>query len=455
MAATSTSVIPGRKSRIVIDVIMEMQRKGFLDFFYDLWKESGDFLVLEIRDRKMYLAVHPDHVRHISITHRQKYDKLHSYDVVRKLLLGDGLVSSRGDLWRRQRRLMAPFFSPRGIQDYYPLMVQEGQTMIERWKFLAKTGESVEMSDEMARTAAAIILRAVFSSESDEDLVKMKNAVETMIGFTARYESNPLSPPLWLPTGKNRAYLSARRQVHTFIDRIIQKRKSLPEGQWPGDLLSKLMQAVDEETGEKMPDQLLRDECITLFFAGYETTARTLTFLWYSLSQNPAAFQRLQGEVDRVMGNSFPDLEDLKKMPYVLQAIKETLRLFPPAPFYVRDTVEADQLDGYSIPPNSAVLLSPYLTHRHLDFWEEPQRFDPDRWTPEQEEARHPFAWHPFAAGQRICIGNNFSLLESHLLVSLLAREFVPISLPGHKPKLAMAGTLTSLNGVPMVIKLR
>jgi cytochrome P450 len=453
--SVNPAVIPGRRSRWVFDVVLDMQRQGFLNFFHELWKQSGDLATLEIRDRKMILAVHPEHVRHISITHRQKYDKVHSYDAVRRLLLGNGLVASTGDLWRRQRRLMAPFFTPRGIQDYYSLILDEGQSMLARWDRLADRNQPVEMNDEMARAAANIILKALFSSESDEDLIQMKQSVETMIAFTARFESNPLSAPLWAPTPKNRAYLAARRRVHTFIERLIQKRQSMPEEAWPADLLTRLMLAQDEETGERMSHDLLRDESITLFFAGYETTARTLTFLWYALSQNPGALANVQAEVERHLPGSQPSMDDLKRLPYTLQAIKESLRLYPPAPFYARDAVEDDVLDGFPIPAGSPLLISPYLTHRHPDFWDEPECFAPERWTPDQEEARHPFAWHPFAAGQRICIGNSFSLLETHTLAALLARSFTPKAVKGHIPQLDMAGTLTSKNGMPMWIERR
>jgi cytochrome P450 len=403
----------------------------------------------------MLLAVHPEHVRYISITNRQNYDKGRSYDVVRQLLLGDGVLTSRGEAWRRQRRLMAPFFTPRSVETYYPVILRDGQALIERWNRLAGSGVLVEMSDEMMRVTAAIILRAMFSSESDEELVKIKNAVETMIQFTARFETNPLHFPLWVPTRTHRQYYASRELVHSFITRVIDRRRAVPSEQWPDDLLSKLMRARDEETGQAMSETLLRDESITIFFAGHETTARTLTFMWYALSQYPEISERLYRETVEVLGNRLPTVEDLQRMPYTMQVIKETLRLYPAAPFYIRDVVADDVIDGKPVPAGSRVLLSPFLTHRHPDFWPDPERFDPDRWLPEIENERHPFAWHPFAAGQRICLGNNFSLFETHLLAAILARRFAPRLKAGFQPKLDMAGTLTSRNGMPMVIEFR
>ena len=176
---------------------------------------------------------------------------------------------------------------------------------------------------------------------------------------------------------------------------------------------------------------------------------------WYALASNPEAASKLHEELDSVLGDRYPTVDDLHNLPYTLQVIKEVLRLYPPAPVYVRDAVNGDVLDGYAIPAGSAVMMSPYYTHRHPDFWENPLQFDPERWTPERESARHPYAYHPFAAGQRICIGNNFSLLESHILLAQLAKHFVPQLAEGFTPQWVMQGVLSTANGLPMSIEAR
>ena len=452
MSIRTRAAPTGRYSRYIVDIAFEMQRKGLLDFFVDAWRQYGDLARIQIRSEVMFLVTHPDDVRTVNVGKRKNYDKLQSYDVVRELLLGDGLLTSTGDLWRRQRRLMAPFFTPKAVTDYYPVVLADGEALIERWDRLAKSGETVEMVDEMMLATASIILRSMFSMESDARMLQIKDAVETMIGFVSTREMIPLSTPLWLPTPANNRYRQARELVHTYIEGLIGRRRTMPEDEWPDDLLSKLMLARDEETGQAMPDDLLRDEAITIFFAGHETTARTLTFLWYALSQNPEVEQRLHEEIDAVNGRSLPTLADLKQLEYTLRVIKETLRLYPPAPIYVRDTISDDEVSGRPIPAGARMMLFPYATHRHPDFWTEPERFDPDRWLPEREAARHPYAYHPFAAGQRICIGNNFSLFESQLLVAMLAARFAPRLLPGHQPQIGMAGTLISRNGLPMKV---
>jgi cytochrome P450 len=201
-----------------------------------------------------------------------------------------------------------------------------------------------------------------------------------------------------------------------------------------------------------MGEGMLRDETITAFVAGHETTARTLSFAWYALASNPHAAERLHEELDRVLGGRLPTVGGLRQLPYTLQVLKEVLRLYPAAPFYARDALGADQLGGYDVPKGAGIMLSPYYTHRHPQFWDEPDRFDPDRWTREREAMIHGHQYHPFAAGPRICIGNNFSLLESHLLLAILAQRFAPRLRDGYQAKWEMLGVLSLKGGLPMVI---
>lgn len=436
-----------------INQLIQIRRKGYLQFLMDNWHAQGDLAKLVIGPVTMYLAVHPDHVRHVAVESRQKYDKRKSYDLVRKLLLGNGLVSSNGELWKRQRKLMSPFFTPRGIEQFTAIMLEDGKNFAERWDKLADQGQPVDMIDEMMKITGAIILKTMFSTRVDPATLEMRNAVEILIRSVTLRSMNFLRLPLWVPTPRNRQYLKARQTVDNYIRGVINKRRSQPQEEWPNDLLTRLMRARDEETGQAMDNQQILDEAITIFFAGHETTARTLSFTWYALSQNPAIAGKLHSELDAVLGEREPTLDDLKQLGYTLQVIKETLRLYPAAPVYIRDAVEDDIIEGQPILAGSPVLLSPYLTQRHPDFWPEPERFDPERWVPEREKARHPYAYHPFAAGQRICLGNNFSLLESHILLAILAARFAPRLVPGHKVELEMAGTLNSKNGLPMIIE--
>jgi cytochrome P450 len=364
-------------------------------------------------------------------------------------------VGSNGALWRRQRKLMAPFFTPRAIETYLPVIVEDGVWLHDRWNAAAERGEPLDMLTEMSVLTASIILRSMFSMEARDTIDWVKGDVETMIGFASSRQMNPFHAPMWVPTPRNRAYFEARARVHEYIRGVIAQRRAQPPESRPNDLLTRLMQARDDETGEPMSDSLLRDESITIFFAGHETTARTLAFLWHALAEHPEVAARMHDEIDTVLADDAPTIAHLKRLPYTLQVIKETLRLYPAAPLYARDAVAPDDIDGVPVPTGARIILMPYLTHRHPDFWSDPLRFDPDRWQPEQEAARHPFAYHPFAAGQRVCIGNNFSLFESHVLVAMLARHFVLRKVPGHTPQWWMEGTLGSRNGLPMIVAQR
>lgn len=438
----------------MLPFITDVRRHGFLQVVGELWREHGDVFQVRAPGRTLIFAIHPDAVEHVNVSHRQNYAKLGSYEPVRKYLIGDGLVASNGETWRRQRRLMAPFYTPKGVQAYAELMIRDGKHLVERWQKLASTGSEVDIAEEMTHVTASIILKSMFSSETVESIDQMKSAVETMLTFV-NDRMTGVAIPLWVPLRKNRRYTAARDMVHRSIGGLIAQRHATDEAQWPDDLLTRMMQARDDETGQAMSEVLLRDESITIFFAGHETTARTMTFAWYALATNPQVTARLHAELDSVLGGRTPTVDQLRELPYTLQVIKEVLRLYPAAPMYARDAVAADQIAGFDVPAGASVMLSPYYTHRHPQFWENPEVFDPDRWLDARENAQHRYAYHPFAAGPRICLGNNFSLLESHLLLAILAQRFAPRLRAGFEPRWEMQGTLGIANGLPVVIAAR
>jgi cytochrome P450 len=352
---------------------------------------------------------------------------------------------------------MSSFFTPRSIEQYYPVMLAAAEATARRWDSIADSGQAVDMIDEMTRVTASIILRSMFGMTiSEQRLRSLEGDVECMIRFVNRREMLPLKAPLWTPFPSHRRYLKARARVHALIGDVIAQRRVQPQSAWPNDLLSKLMLARDEETGESMTDTLVHDESLGIFVAGHETTARTLSFLWYALQENPRVAERLHAELDAVLPRDQPPtLEHLKQLPYTRQTIKEVLRLYPPAPVAPRDPVSDQDLGGLRVSPGTYVMLFPYATHRHPEFWEEPERFDPDRFLPERELERHPFAYFPFGGGQRICIGNSFAMLEAHILTALLARRFATRLVFGHRPQVEMGGTLMVRNGLPMHIERR
>lgn len=431
--------------------IAGIARHGFLGQTGRMWRRYGDTFRMRMGIASMVLAIHPDAVREVNLTQRRAFDKRASYDGVRRYLVGEGLVASTGELWKRQRKLLAPLFTPKGVQIHAEVMLRDALRTAERWDRLALDGRQVDMGEQMMELTASIIVTTMFGVRADDDIVRLKRAVETVIRFATRRLGPHL--PDWLPTRAGREYATARAEVHAFINEIIETRRVRPDPT-ARDLLSRLMAARDED-GREVSGSLLRDESITMFFAGHETTARTMTATWAALAQHPDAAARLHAELDEVLGDRDPTLDDLHHLPYTLQVVKEVLRLWPAAPFYVRDAVETVEVQGATIEAGTPVMLSPYWTHRHPDFWDDPERFDPERFTRQTEAARHPQAYHPFATGERVCIGNHFSLLESHLLLATLARRFAPRLAPGHRVAWTMAGTLTPVGGMPMLVEQR
>lgn len=447
--------LPGSKSFFGLKNIRDMSQAGMLKFVHDSWQKYGDIFEVQVGPQKLVMVIHPDHVRHITITNAQNYDKLESYDPVRKYVIGDGLVTSTGDLWKRQRRLMSPFYTPRGVQEFADIFLRDTLTTAERWDELATKHTQIEMFDEMAIITASIFLKAIFSTESDEDILEIKECVETMINFAGSRSTNPFALPDWVPTEPNVKYKKARDKVHHYINTVLDARLAMKESEYPNDLLSKLITAVDPDTGERMSHDLLRDEALTNFFAGYETSARSMSHAWYALAHNPDVKAKLHEELDRELGDAIPTLDTLKRLPYTLRIIKETLRLYPPAPMYAKDVVADDVIDGYRIEKGSTIILLPYFTHRHPDFWDDPERFEPNRHAPEAEKERHAQAYHPFSSGQRVCLGNQFSLLETHIILAILASRFDPQFLPNYKANFVIESLLEISNGLPMILEKR
>ena len=436
----------------LLRIAWEVHNRGALQFFMDQWGAQGDLPHLRMGRHKLLLVIHPEHVREVLVTRRKAFEKQQSWEASRLLLLGDGLIASNGALWKRQRRLMSTFFTPRSIERYYPVMLAEAEETARRWEAAARAGEPIEMMDEMMRVAASVIVRSMFGTDvSDGRRHSLQGDVESMIKFTTRREMLPLKLPLWAPVRSHRSYQGARDRVHAFIREVVARRRGTPESRWPDDLLSKLMQARDAQSGEAMSDLLVHDESLGIFIAGHETTARTMSFLWYALHDNPHVAERVRAELDAVLPTDGPPtLEHIKQLGYTMRTIKEVLRLYPPSPHQPRDSHTDQVLGTQQVEAGTYVMVFPYATHRHPDFWDEPERFDPDRFLPEREEGRHSFAYYPFGAGQRICLGNSFAMLEAHILTALLAHRFTADLARGHRPRIESNGMLMVPNGMPM-----
>lgn len=258
-------------------------------------------------------------------------------------------------------------------------------------------------------------------------------------------------PPLSVPTPRNRRINAAIHTLDAIVQGLIQERRQRAIER--GDVLSLLLLARDEETGQGMSDQQVRDEVMTLLFAGHETTSNLLAWTWFLLATHPEVEQRLQAELDAVLGGRLPTVEDLAHLPYGHRVLEETLRLYPPAWSLARKALVDDKVGGYVLPASTIILMSPYVTHRHPAFWEEPERFDPDRFTPERVAVRPRYAYFPFGGGPRQCIGNTFALMEAHLILATVAQRYRLRLVPDHPVEPQALLTLRPRDGLPMLLE--
>lgn len=382
-------------------------------------RQHGDVIRLTLGGSHSYLVVHPSEVKQVLQDEHQRFGK---DPRVRKLriLLGDGLFTSEGELWLSQRRLMQPAFHRQHLTAIAECMVEATAATIDRWQSAATQQTPLDIVQEMMLLTQRIAVSSLFgvdiSDHSERVAVAMKQVMRQLGGFTKSLL------PAFVPTPRRLRFRQALRTLDTAVYQIIDERRH--SGIERSDLLALLLNARDAETGAGMNDRQLRDEVMTLFVSGHETTTMTLGWAWYLLAQHPAIEATLHAELDRVLGGRVPTVEDLPNLSYTRMVIDEVLRLYPASWLTSREARVASVLGGYTIPANSIVFISSYVTHRHPAFWEQPDVFDPERFRPEQAKNRLRFAYFPFGGGPRQCIGNHFALMEAQIALAMIAQRY-------------------------------
>ena len=414
-AKSDLQLPPGPRGLPVIGNALQMGGRD-IKKTVTLRQTFGDIVYMKLGSLNAYMLFNPDDVYHVLVKNQKNYIKGMGYDGLR-LMLGQGLVTSDGETWLQDRRLMAPFFTPGAIKRYTDMMVEVIQAMLDRWQVAAELGQPINMDEEMMHLTMSVIGRAMFSIDLGEKMAEVGQALREAFAFIPDRLAAGGLLPISIPLPSHRRFQRNMQIIDTFIaDRIA-------DGRQKGDdnILSILLKAQDNETGYKLSDQQLRDEIATLFFAGFETTARSLTWGWYLLSKHAEVAARLTQEARRELG----DLAavDLTKLIYSRMVVDETLRIYPPTALLARQNVEEDNIGGYVIPAGSMVVLVPYFVHRYPGIWEKPEVFDPERFA-EQAPARPKSAYIPFASGPRVCLGNSFALLEMVLTFSLASARF-------------------------------
>jgi enediyne biosynthesis protein E7 len=385
-----------------------------LERMIELFGRHGDTYRVYVPARRSYTYVihHPDDVKRVLVTNHRNYTKGLGLDRVR-ILLGKGIMTSEGELWKRQRYMMQPLFHRRVITEFASVIAAANERCLARWEVLAGRGEPVNLTDEMSELTLDVVLRSIFGRDLDR--------------LSEQLGGNPFEVVTKEPA-RDLQFAYRFRSLTKLVAQLIARRRAEPEDHF--DYVAMLMDARDKETGQPMGERELIDEVMTLIVAGHETTASGLNWTWYLLSQHPQVEARLHAELDAVPEWAAPALAQMETLPYAQQVVNEALRLYPPGWLLSRRTVDADVLGGYPVPPGTNVLLPLYLLHRHPRYWNNPEAFDPARFAPEHEAERPRFAYMPFAAGPRHCIGETFALYEMLVHLYKVARRYRLVYVP-------------------------
>ncbi len=453
------TVPPGPRTLSPLGSMVDLMRDG-TKFVCDMAHMYGDVVKYRVAYMTLYQVNHPDGIHRILQENNRNYSKGEVMLSLLKPIVGNGLFTNEGESWLHQRRLMQPTFHRQHIAAFGEMMVRATLETCERWEPAARAGTPLDIMTEMSSLTSQIATQALFGTCVTVEANAVGRAVTELLEQVSFRFQVPFYPPAPVPTSRNRRYLAALRTLDEAVYGIINTRKRVPGKEQPsegGDLLSLLMQARDEETGKGMSDKQLRDEVITLFIAGHETTAVALAWTWYLLSQHPAVEQRLHEELAGALGDHHtqrvPAATDLSNLPYTLMVIEEAMRLYPPAWVTNREAVAGDEICGYHIPAKALVVISPYVMHHHPAYWQDPERFDPERFGPERSKDRPQYAYFPFGGGPRQCIGKFFALMEAQMILATLAQRYRLRMAPGHPVKAHAATTLRPLNALTMLIE--
>ncbi len=393
-------------------------RRDPLAFLMRTASDQGDIAYFNLGKQKVFLLNHPDHIRDVLVTNNRRFMKGRGLQRAKKLL-GEGLLTSEGEFHLRQRRLAQPAFHRQRIASYAETMTQLSAELRDNWD----DGRTIEVDREMMRLTLAIAGKTLFNadvgSEADEIGASLTTAFELFNTITL-----PFSELLEkLPLAANRRFQEARARLDATVYRIIEEHRA--SGTDNGDLLSMLLLAQDTEgDGGSMTDEQLRDEAMTIFLAGHETTANALTWTWYLLSQHPEVEARMHEEIEAVLGAKLPTSDDVPQLRYTEMVLAEAMRLYPPAWIIGRMALEDHEIDGRKIPARSLVMMSQYVTHHDSRWYPEPFRFDPERWRLEEKEKRPRFSYFPFGGGPRLCIGESFAWMEGALVLATISQRW-------------------------------
>jgi cytochrome P450 len=433
--AEATKTIPTIPELPLVGSLMAYIKDPF-NFNLRMLHDCGDIAKFHYGPFPVIIINAPQLAHSVLVEHTYDFDRGVSVYNAFYPMVGRGLFTSEGELHRQQRKLLAPSFQPRHITGYADTMVAYGEQIQQDWH----EGAIIDIGEEMTRLTMSIVGKVLFDADVFTETDELGAAITTALSFV-NYSLTRLFPiPINWPVPRSNRARKALAVLDSRIQKMIEERRESSVKR--NDLLSVLLQSRDED-GRGMSDQQIRDEAMTLFTAGHETTATALTWAWYLLAQHPAVYDQMIEEVDSVLQGRTPTYADLAKLPYTLQVLKETIRLYPPAYALLRTSLHDIEMEGYSIHKRQSIIISIYAIHRRAEFFPNPEKFDPERFTPENEKRLPRYAYMPFGAGPRICIGNHFALMEGHLLLATLAQHVRFDLVAGQDPLPDISKTIT------------
>ena len=377
-----------------------------------------------------YLLVHPNHVKHVLQDNHQNYRKGWVFNRI-KPYWGESLLTADGDTWRQQRRRVQPSFKREHTAGFAPIVTARTSEMLDRWETIASSRREVALYNEMTELALVIIGDVLFGVDLWADAAQMARAAQSALAVLKKRVAALAPLPLWVPTADNRRFNGAMRMLNARISAIVaQKRGAGDAGR---SFLAMLMTARDAETGAAMSDRQLHEEILGMLQQGHDTVGECLAWTWYLLSLHPEIERKLHQEVVEVIGDRVPTIADLPRLQYAAMVVHESLRVYPPVWVIPRDAIGEDEIGGSRIPAGATILLSPYLTHRHPEFWQNPEAFDPDRFLPERMRDRPRHAYFPFGGGPRLCMGVDMAMMETLLIIAMVVQRYRLHLVSGHR----------------------
>jgi cytochrome P450 len=453
LTGSARRLAPGPRGHFLLGVLPELRRDPF-SLLVGLARDHGDVVRFRAGPIDVHLVTSPAGAQHVLQDNNRNYGKQTRGFQKLRLVLGQGLLTSEGDFWRQQRRIAQPGFHREKIRRFADAMTRATETMLERWGS-RPADETLDVAHEMMLLTLAIVGETLLSLDTTEESRRVGAAVTLTLEHIQRRMFSAFAIVEALPLPSNRRFRRAVGYMDQLVFKVIEDRRR--SGNDPDDLLSMLMQARDEQTGEGMSARQLRDEVMTIFAAGHETTANALAWTFYLLSLHPGVARRLRAELRETLAGRAPRYDDLAHLPYTAAVVHEALRLYPPAWVISRSAIGDDVVCGYDVPAGSIVVVSPYITHRREASWPNPEGFDPERFVDavgaERAAGRHRFDYFPFGGGPRQCIGNGFALMEAQLVLATVAQRFDLHLVPGHAVRAEPLVTLRPKGGIPMRLK--